>query len=1547
MHNKFTSLLFALLVSSGSVWAQSLEPVVTGGKSVATPSAVAQPETKGGKIQLEPTNKHNVAPSDWKEFVSKGGNLTPSQKAEALAAQTQTASTAQTNPTKKAARADAPSTYPDAPYVYGVLDSHSDEANIFQQGTVFGYYLHEGTQYYQEANKVLLPTADLGSSYGYVLVDGKWYVFGDKLSVYDAKTGEQLQSDVEYLNGAIKRPSGVGYDASTDNFYVATWSGILEVKRSDLSAQFVSDGFNGFPLSMTVAKQGIYYVNYAGNLIKYDKDTKESTVVYNKVNAQSWGNNTTTSFIDFATGKLYINYMDNHFQGHISEFDPETQTATKLWDYPTNEFTVAGFCIPYAADNAPAAVTNLNYADGKVTFTAPSSTYASNETLSGSLTAYITVNNGTPVTATVNAGEAASVDLSLADGLDKISVQVGNDNGKSPERVQYAFGGEDTPTAPTDVTLTIGNDLKANLTWTAPTIGENHGPFNSENLNYDIVRYPDRDTVAVALKGNSFSEQLPETRENYYYTITAHNGGGKGTATAQSNVVPAGNYYAVPYSENFYYEENWAKFNVIDRNKDGNTWKHFIPQVGDPLAWLSGNGVTDPETGFVATYDDDYLITPDIALKAGTDYKLSLNWGDDWYYTETMNIFLTQNQSIEDSTQLIADHLVLNPTPGNASYIFHVAQDGKYNVAFHANTVGSSVNIELEKIGVDLYSDFNAPDSVTSLKATAGSEGDLYNILSFNAPTKTYQGGSLNSISDIKVYRNNSLDPVHVFTNPRPGKTLNWVDTEVQQGSVTYKIVPFNENGQGLAATVTNWVGLDAPADVPTFTLKQVEGDYNPTAQATYTKVGDVGKHGGYVIPDDVTYTLKRYNEYNYNDHWETVAGPTKDLSLIDNDYFAFNQAYVTYLLVAENSAGSSDGYMNSIVIGEPYALPYNESFPNGAVSQDPWTLYNNTDYNYAWNQVTGSGLSVKPYDKDGGMLAFNYVTANSNKEVLTSPRISLANTTSPELSFYVYHGLDAEEGDLTLDVYTNYEDEGWVLHKAVVDYNNGIEGWSRYSMPLDSSKNDIQLGFAATAIGKVAPLYVDDITVAESNAHDLALENFSAATRRVEAGDSASFTVSVSNYGTETTGNYTVSLYRDSVLVGSQTASGLKTNDIKAFTFSVPTTKSEAAKVYKFNAVATLDDDTNLANDSSAVINVNVHGSQLPAVENFNGQSAGSSVTLSWSKPSSSTVADPATDDFEGYDNFIIDNIGDWTTYDGDNLSTVAFNVNSYDHKNDSIAWQVWDPVVLGFNLTRFPVLIAHSGEKYLASWAASDGIQSTMPSDDWLISPEVKGGTDVDFYYRNPIAGDDAEVFEMLYTTENSVYPEDYTVFDRDSLEGTTDWVHYAYTLPKDARHFAIRACSPGGNIAVAFLDDITYTPAITTETEVNLTGYNVYRDGEVVATLGKDQTSYTDDASANGNSYFVTAVYSEGESNGSDTYTNDAATAINELNASNVNGALKVRTGKGILNVLSANGNVTVFTAQGQRVAELNGDKAISLPAGLYLVGDGKSVVKVTVK
>ena len=149
------------------------------------------------------------------------------------------------------------------------------------------------------------------------------------------------------------------------------------------------------------------------------------------------------------------------------------------------------------------------------------------------------------------------------------------------------------------------------------------------------------------------------------------------------------------------------------------------------------------------------------------------------------------------------------------------------------------------------------------------------------------------------------------------------------------------------------------------------------------------------------------------------------------------------------------------------------------------------------------------------------------------------------------------------------------------------------------------------------------------------------------------------------------------------------------------------------------------------------------------------------------------------------------------------------------------------------------------------------------------------------------------------------------------------------------------------MAFLDDITYTPLYGTTTPVTLLGYNVYRDDEKIAEKIA-ATSFNDNAAAEGNhTYYVTAVWKEGESNTSDTYEASIATGIASANAHD---GMKIATSKGLITVSGAAGqNVVVANLAGQTLFHgiASDNTSVSVTTGAYLVKVGGKAVKVIVK
>ncbi|MCR5313361.1 MAG: hypothetical protein K6E54_06930, partial [Bacteroidaceae bacterium] len=418
---------------------------------------------------------------------------------------------------KSQTRIKASQTFPDSIYMYTVMDSRTNDINLWSEGQVLGSYIAPQTQHYVELDNKTLPAGNLGSNCSYSRVEDKWYVFADdNIYVFDAITGEKVNQVNDYLptiteyneyteqeetQKIIKYPTGIGYDASADKFYMITWSGMLEINRDDLSCKLVSTRGQltdcGFPLSVATAKDGVYFFTYDGNVFKFNAKDGTSEKVYSNIYCVNISNNMTTASFDFATGKLYYNVIDNSGYSHICCYNPATGKSEDIYTYEPIGASMAGLYIPYAKDNAPSNVRNLKIEGNKLMFTAPTKTYATNQELTGELTAYIYVNGySNPIKKKCKPGEELSIDAALQNGKNRISVKVSNENGMSVERVLHTFYGEDAPAAPNDMNLVIDQKMNVTLTWTAPTASLNFGPITDSNIRYNVVRYPDGVQVA-------------------------------------------------------------------------------------------------------------------------------------------------------------------------------------------------------------------------------------------------------------------------------------------------------------------------------------------------------------------------------------------------------------------------------------------------------------------------------------------------------------------------------------------------------------------------------------------------------------------------------------------------------------------------------------------------------------------------------------------------------------------------------------------------------------------------------------------------------------------------------------------------------------------------------------------------------------------------------------------------------------------------------------------------------------------------------------------
>ena len=247
--------------------------------------------------------------------------------------------------------------------------------------------------------------------------------------------------------------------------------------------------------------------------------------------------------------------------------------------------------------------------------------------------------------------------------------------------------------------------------------------------------------------------------------------------------------------------------------------------------------------------------------------------------------------------------------------------------------------------------------------------------------------------------------------------------------------------------------------------------------------------------------------------------------------------------------------------------------------------------------------------------------------------------------------------------------------------------------------------------------------------------------------------------------------------------------------------------------------------------------------------------------------MAEPITEDFEGYTPFIIDSIGDWTVIDGDGGKTLNSPVipTNYAHKGEPMAWQIFNTTEAGVvTETHYDnVFESHSGVQYIMCTSNDDFYQK---NDDWLISPRLDGKEQtISFFARTPSSASGADWIKVYYSTTDK-HPDSFRQLGDEDHHAIWDgWGSEAltYNLPEGARYFAIRAVRC---FLYLMVDDITYRPYNGDEPVRTLVGYNVYRNGEKISSNPVSNNAFTDyDAdTTKQNEYKVTAVYEEGESN-----------------------------------------------------------------------------------
>lgn len=1186
----------------------------------------------------------------------------------------------------------------------------------------------------------------------------------------------------------------------------------------------------------------IYGIDHRGVLVKIDKENATFTEIGNTTILPRY---LQSAVIDPATGKFYWAAMlkDDESTG-LYEVDLTTGEATLISSFPGNAEVNGLYIVPAAADDAaPGYCENLKATfydgslSGRVSFDLPENTFGGDR-ITSMVYGVIQASCG-DWNDDYQDFDAAGCNISKRytmpnAGMYTFTVWAETSDGAGPKSKLSLWIGPDAPEAVNDLKLT-SLDGKPHLSWTAPTKGAHDGFFAPSDVTYRVTRVKDNTVVGEGLTATEFTdESLPEgSLSGQTYEVVAIHAGQESEAVL-SNSFAFGAALEVPADIDFGRAEDQALCTIEDTNADGTTW---VWHWAGYAQYFSNMGQAD-----------DWMFTPPVKLEKGKPYDVTycMYLTNGLIYRETYEIKAGHSASSADMAYTVMEPTEAEVRRMNEYYYpsgqFIPEESGEYVFGFHILTNGG-YRSDLCTFSISEGAALTSPEPVSRLSAIAAEQGQLSVTLKFDAPTKDLKGNALSGTLNIDIYR--AGEKIGTVENVQPGSTQTYVDDNAAQGDNEYSVTAVLPTGeQSSAMTIKAYAGVDTPASPSNVKLRLEGGDAILSWDAPA-----VGANGGYIDPSQLTYSI--YSSLHEDIIAEGIVGNTvkADVSALLNE----EQCTLFLGVYALNAAGGSEGVpSNSIVLGAPYSLPFEEGFPYGTMSH---MIIQEDGNGYAgWDILSQSGAPAEL----PGCIAFSSYREGDQR--LVTGKISLKDAKNPTLTFLCC-GDGYTEGHLDVEIATDYTGEFKVCR--TVTFAETDKEWQKVTIPLDEYKGAeyIHVGLHGYGTGKEGfGFSLDDLTVDDLYEHNLAVSALSAEASRVEIGqEPAALTLKVTNKGSQAVkaADWNVVFWQDGAekeMVSGVDIEPFATGEVR-YSF-VPTFDDPERTLLSAEIVFEADEYT--ADNKSADFKLKIDRPQWPAVTDLAGSydETTGNASLQWSKPDMGGIPEGSfSESFEDYASFDIEKAGDWTMHNIDGSFTYTITGFGWENTYLDQAWIVWDPANVTNYLSPEPLSEAwwpHSGDKCMACFAEDDG-----QNDDWLVSPQLTGKEqEISFFARSTVDEYGLEKFEVLYSTTGTG-TDDFTKLDEANVPA--DWTEFKYTLPAGARYFAIRCISK--DRFCLLVDDVEFERTAK-PLDVTFKGFNVYRAGEKLNAEPLTEAKWSG-AHAGTKDYFVKVVYDRGES------------------------------------------------------------------------------------
>ena len=450
-------------------------------------------------------------------------------------------------------------------------------------------------------------------------------------------------------------------------------------------------------------------------------------------------------------------------------------------------------------------------------------------------------------------------------------------------------------------------------------------------------------------------------------------------------------------------------------------------------------------------------------------------------------------------------------------------------------------DLQLLSMGIPYqYVPDETPSYVRNLTVKAGENGASNATLTFITPTKNYRNKALTSIDGIKIYRNNEL--VKTLSVSNKNENITWKDENIAEGLYIYKVVPYNNAGDGVYKEASAFVGEDVPG--APLNVKLVANGKEGTI--TWSEP-TAGAHNGYFDKATLTYDVMRLPDNI------TIATKTTARSVKDN---VKTHAGYSYVVTACNKKGKGlSATSNIVAFGSMEPIP----FASNLITREEfgrWTIIDNNHDGMSWSFHDETSRTF--YDRSekaaDDWLVSPPLKFSKGKKYQLRYTYSSANWIDPSThkpvmeKMKVFYGTQSTPEKLT----TLIKDLG-EFHTASEHYYYGKDIF----IPNDAYGH---IAFHACSDALKGQIFLKDVSLREYSETDLSVKELNGSVT-ANCNVEQPFIVTVGNEGSATVKNYKIELFDTDSKEVLGTADGVEVapDTITTVTvFWIPKTKGE-----------------------------------------------------------------------------------------------------------------------------------------------------------------------------------------------------------------------------------------------------------------------------------------------------------------------------------------------------------------------------------------------------